>query len=214
MARFGEVAAGLRHADRRVELSVDGRYRIGASDVLGGSAAFTGDVAWWLTSRYAIVGLVGRQLADPALGTATTAYASIGLRIAARSLGGRTHMTLPREPIPTRRPGLLRPRDANRAGWSGADAREVDLAEARDGAYIVLRINAGSAEIAGDFSGWQPVAMVRGEGGWRTQTVLPPGVYRFVVRVDGSDWRPPSGLPHLKDDFGGEVAVVTVPRLY
>jgi len=194
-----------------VELSLDGRYRLGPPAVLGGSAAVAGDVAVWLTSRYALVGLVGRQLADPALGTASTVYASLGLRIAARSLGGRAHAAIPREPIPTRKSEVLHPRDAKRAtGWGTAPAREVELAESRDGAYIVLRVNATSAEIAGDFSGWQPVQLVRGEGGWRTQTVLPPGVYRFVVRLDGADWRPPAGLPHLQDDFGGQVAVVTI----
>lgn len=210
-ARYSELAAGVRHVDRHVELSLDGRYRMGSSDVLGGSAAFTGDVALWLTSRYALVGLVGRQLADPALGTASTLYASVALRIAARSLAGGPHASMPREPIPTRRSEVLRAREATRgAAWATNSAHEVELAQVREGAYLVLRVNASSAEIAGDFSGWQPIPMVRTAEGWRTQSTLRPGVYRFVVRLDGADWRPPGGLPHLQDDFGGQVAVVTV----
>jgi hypothetical protein len=155
--------------------------------------------------------MLGRQLADPALGTATTVYASIGLRIAARSLGTRTHSAVPLEPIPTRRSELLRPAEKRAAGWSSTVVREVELDEGRDGAYIVLRIEATTAEIAGDFSGWQPIQLVRGEGGrWRTPDVLPPGVYRFVIRADSADWRAPGGLPHLRDDFGGQVAIVTI----
>ncbi|MGQ0639726.1 MAG: glycogen-binding domain-containing protein [Gemmatimonadaceae bacterium] len=209
-ARFGELAAAIRHTDRRVELSVDGRYRLGSAQALGGSAAVTGDIALWLTQRYALVGLVGRQLADPALGTATTMYASVGLRIAARSLGAaRSNTAAPREPIPMRRPAV------QHMGYGDKPAgvtniREVVLDDAPDGAYLQLRISGEVVEVAGDFSGWQPLPMVQRNGLWRLPSHLPPGVYRFVVRVDGSEWRPAYGLHRMQDDFGGEVGVVTI----
>jgi Glycogen recognition site of AMP-activated protein kinase len=215
MARFGEVAAAVRHSGRRVELTLDGRYRLGATEVLGGSAAFTGDVALWLTPRYALVGLVGRQLADPALGTATTVYASVGLRIAARHVASRSPGALPRDPLPRRRPEVLHGREgreaARGAGWLVAAAQEVELVDARDGAHLNLRVDGTSVEIAGDFSDWQPVALIRRrDGAWSLPPALPPGVYRFMIRVDGAEWRPAAGLPRLKDDFGGEVGVVTI----
>lgn len=215
-ARFGELAAAIRHVDRRVELALDGRYRVGSGDVLGGSGGFTGDAAWWVSSRYAVVGLVGRQLADPALGTASTMYASVGLRIAARSLGARPHAAAPREPLPSRRPEVLAPRAGVRAmaASNAGVVREIDVAEARDGAHIVLRVAqpASIVEIAGDFSGWQPVALgVQRDGRWRLASALPRGVYRVVIRIDGSEWRPPAGLPRLQDEFGGEIGVVTIP---
>ncbi|MGH7712441.1 MAG: glycogen-binding domain-containing protein [Gemmatimonadaceae bacterium] len=208
-ARFGEVAAAIRHSDRRVEVSVDGRYRLGASEVLGGSAAFSGDVAVWLTSRYALVGLIGRQLADPALGTATTVYASIGLRIAARSLGARPHAAIPVEPIPMRRPAVMHTGYGDRP-VRAAPVKEVELADAPDGAYLELRVAGTAVDVAGDFSGWQPLPMVRRDGRWRLPSALPPGVYRFMVRIDGAEWRPAYGIPRLQDDFGGEVGVVTI----
>ncbi len=214
MARFGEVSAAVRHISRRVELTLDGRYRVGATEVLGGSAAFTGDVALWLTPRYAVVGLVGRQLADPALGTATTVYASVGLRIAARNFAARSHGNLSRDPIPRRHPEVLPGRGTARTrgtGWLVAAAQEVELVDAREGAFLTLRVDGTSVEIAGDFSEWQPVTLVRRrDGAWQLPPALPPGVYRFTIRVDGAEWRPAAGLPRLKDDFGGEVGVVTV----
>lgn len=207
-ARFGEVTAALRHVDRRLEMSLDGRYRVGPREVLGGSTAFTGDLAVWLTSRYALVGLVGRQLADPTLGTATTMYASVGLRIAARSLGVQSHAAMPREPIPTRRreaiPSDFEPR------YGAVPVREIELAAASEGAFLLLNVPATTLEIAGDFSGWEPLTLVRRGGWWRLPSALPPGVYRVIIRVDGSDWRPPNGFPRLQDDFGGEVGVVTI----
>lgn len=209
-ARFGELAAAIRHVQPSVELSLDGRYRLGASEVLGGSGAFTGDVAWWVTSRYAIVGLVGRQLADPALGTASTVYASVGLRIAARSFAARPYTALPRDPVLSRRPEVLRV--GSPTPWSNAK-NELELADARDGAFVQLRISdATTVEMAGDFSGWQPIALVRHEGAWRLPDALPPGVYRVIVRINGGEWRPLLGLPRLQDEFGGEVGVVTIPR--
>ncbi|MEW5917778.1 MAG: glycogen-binding domain-containing protein [Gemmatimonadota bacterium] len=208
-ARFGELTAALRHVDSRLEVSLDGRYRVGPSEVRGGATAFTGDVAWWLSSRYALVGLVGRQLADPTLGTATTTYASVGLRIAARSLGVQSHAAMPREPIPTRRreavPATFEPR-----GLGAMPAREIELAEAEDGAYLLLNVVATTLEIAGDFSGWESLTLVRQDGRWRLPSALPPGVYRVIIRVDGADWRPPAGFPKLQDDFGGQVGVVTI----
>lgn len=214
-ARFGELAAAVRHIDRRVEVALDGRYRMGPTEVLGGSGGFTGDVAWWLSSRYALVGLVGRQLADPALGTASTMYASVGLRIAARSLGTRPHAAAPHEPLPSRRPEVLYPRPGSRAltASSANIVREMELAEARGGAHIVLRVTqpATIVEMAGDFSGWQPVELVRRDGGWFLPAVLPRGVYRVVMRVDGAEWRAPAGLQRLQDEFGGEVGVLTIP---
>ena len=212
-ARFGELAAAIRHVQPRVELAVDGRYRVGPAEVLGGSAAFTGDVAWWVTSRYAVVGLVGRQLADPALGTASTVYASIGLRIAARTFGARPYTAPPRDPVLSRRPEVLHV-SAPVAWTSGSIKREVELTEARDGAFVELRVGpeAKTVEIAGDFSSWQPIALVRQNGKWRLPEALAAGVYRVIVRVDGAEWRPPGGLPRLQDEFGGEVGVVTIPR--
>lgn len=209
-ARFGELAAALRHVQPRVELALDGRYRLGPAEVLGGSGAFTGDVAWWITSRYAVVGLLGRQLADPALGTASTVYASVGLRIAARSFGAKPYTAPPRDPVLSRRPEVLHVRGP--AGWtSGSVKRELELVQARDGAFLQLHIaDASTVEMAGDFSGWQPIALVRRNSGWRLPEPLAPGVYRVMVRINGAEWRPVLGLPRLQDEFGGEVGVVTI----
>ena len=50
-----------------------------------------------------------------------------------------------------------------------------------------------------------------GEARWRYPAALPPGMYRFNLRVDGGPWLAPGGLPVAADEFGGAVAVVVVP---
>ncbi|MGQ0538748.1 MAG: glycogen-binding domain-containing protein [Gemmatimonadaceae bacterium] len=210
-ARFGEVALGARHSGRALEFAVDGRYRVGPAMVLGGSGAFTVDAVWWLTQRYALVALAGRQLAEPALGTASNLYATLGLRIAARNVGTR-HSAARVDPVPGRRQESLRGH-LTATGSNAVRAPEVELDVTHDGALIALRLpaTAQTAELAGDFSKWQPIPLtLQGGGLWRLKDALPPGVYRLIVRIDGGEWRAPINVPRYHDDFGGEVGVVTI----
>lgn len=70
--------------------------------------------------------------------------------------------------------------------------------------------DARMVEIAGDFTGWEPVAFRHERGRWVTSWPLEPGTWRCNIRIDGGPWTVPGGLPSVQDDFGGEVGVLVV----
>lgn len=68
-----------------------------------------------------------------------------------------------------------------------------------------------SVELSGDFTGWKPLPLVRGESGhWSVSLPLAPGTYRLNARIDGGAWMVPPGLTTLTDDFAGVVGVLVV----
>lgn len=70
---------------------------------------------------------------------------------------------------------------------------------------------AGSVEIAGTFSDWEPIALERDtQGNWRTALPLRSGVYQIVMRIDGGQWHAPPGVASVRDEFGGETGVFEV----
>ena len=79
-------------------------------------------------------------------------------------------------------------------------------------AMRVLRIAAPAAstiEIAGDFTDWEPMPLVRGaDGAWQFERVIGAGTHRFNVRVNAGAWGVPPGVPTMHDDFGGVVALL------
>ncbi|HEX9895972.1 MAG TPA: glycogen-binding domain-containing protein, partial [Gemmatimonadales bacterium] len=72
--------------------------------------------------------------------------------------------------------------------------------------------HAAGVELMGDFTDWEPVAMLPDSPGWWTLSrTLAPGIYRVNVRVDGGPWRVPPGIPAEDDDLGGKAGVLLVP---
>jgi len=66
-------------------------------------------------------------------------------------------------------------------------------------------------EVAGDWNGWRPVPLVRSANGvWYTDLAIPPGVYRYAFRVNGTGWEVPKGVAAVNDGFGGKSAWLTV----
>ncbi|MGH7460731.1 MAG: glycogen-binding domain-containing protein, partial [Longimicrobiales bacterium] len=80
--------------------------------------------------------------------------------------------------------------------------------------FTTLRIRAPGAagvEIMGDFTDWQPLSLK--PGGWWTATLrIKPGTHQMNARINGGDWFVPPGLSVLKDEFGGSVGILIVPR--
>lgn len=78
----------------------------------------------------------------------------------------------------------------------------------------VLRFELPSAqrvEIAGDWTGWEPVPLQRESGGrWILRVNLPAGVHRFNLIVDG-EWTVPPGVSSVPDGFGGRTGLLIVP---
>lgn len=66
-------------------------------------------------------------------------------------------------------------------------------------------------DVAGDFSDWDPVALVsRGGGTWGVRLHLRAGVHQIAVRADGGAWVAPAGLATITDEFGGVAGVLVV----
>jgi hypothetical protein len=72
-------------------------------------------------------------------------------------------------------------------------------------------IGVETVELMGDFTDWQPVAMVqRGRDLWEALVPVAPGVHQLDVRVDNGKWLPPPGTPTMRDGFNGEVGVLVI----
>lgn len=83
-----------------------------------------------------------------------------------------------------------------------------------DSVTVMLRLHrprAQRVELSGEPFGWRPIAMQRQSGGWWSVPVrVRAGTYRLSVRINGDRWLAPPGLPALRDEFGGESALVTI----
>lgn len=66
-------------------------------------------------------------------------------------------------------------------------------------------------EILGDFTGWDPVPMIRDEDGWTIELPVEPGTHHFGFQVDGVWYLPPNAPGRVPDDWGQENATLVVP---
>jgi hypothetical protein len=48
-------------------------------------------------------------------------------------------------------------------------------------------------------------------GDWTLERGIAPGTHRVAIRVNGGAWVVPPNLPHVSDEFGGEVGLLIVP---
>lgn len=144
-----------------------------------------GTAAYWVTRNAALTLAGGKYAADVMRGLTGGRFLSAGLRLT-------PHRVRP-IPLTAVAPIVFTTEQATR----GAIGFEVD--------------GAGSVEIAGDWNGWQPEPMATDSSGrWLVPAGLPPGVYRFNLRLDGQTWYVPEGVPTVDDGFGGTVGVLIV----
>ena len=142
--------------------------------------------------RMALVGSAGIYPVDFAQGYPGGRYLSLSVRLRSARLGG------------------------NSAAGGAADAvlREFRAHLVSAGRYHlrVLAPTASSVEVAGDFTQWQPLVLVREPGGWWS-TILPiaDGKHEAAIRVDGGAWRTPPGLMPITDEFGGQAGLLVIP---
>jgi len=218
--RFARVSADLSTTATRVgdtsfvdaELSARwarGRWMVDAfagARVLsdGGGDGVYGEAigTYRLTPQLALVLSGGRYPTDPTRGSIAGRYVAAALRIARRLSpdGERSYLR------PYRLPGARAPATAPKRA-------ALEILPAASGARGVrIRLpGAASAEVMGDFTDWQPVALhAVGDDLWELTLALPPGSYRFNVRTDGGAWVVPPGVTPFADDFGGLVALLVV----
>lgn len=86
----------------------------------------------------------------------------------------------------------------------------------RDGNRVVIAIPVSATPsravfVAGDFSGWRPLAMTRDGNSWTVSLPLEAGIYRYAFRTVEGRWFVPDSVPDRRDDgFGGHVAVLVI----
>jgi chromosome partitioning protein len=81
--------------------------------------------------------------------------------------------------------------------------------------FSIAAPNADVVELVADFSGWTPIPMRKdkeGEGMWKLDVALQPGVYEYKFIVDGV-WMPdPDNYDTVDDTFGGVNSLVSFMR--
>lgn len=74
---------------------------------------------------------------------------------------------------------------------------------------------ASDVRVSGDFTGWTRGGIPlwnEGDGSWRTVLSLTPGIYEYLLVIDG-DWADHGeALARVKTPLGGENCVLTVRR--
>jgi hypothetical protein len=183
---------------------------------LGGSASW-GSVAGalWIAGPLALVASGGSYPVDYTQGYPGGRFVSVALRLATRPTSAASRDSVVPAAMLAFPSG--RPADPTPA----APTLEVSAAATRDtndgvGERRTLLVTAPRAattvEISGDFTNWDPVALVRrGDGRWSVVLPLTSGVHQVAVRVNGGAWRVPAGLPTMDDEFGGVAGLLVVP---
>ena len=168
-----------------LEVAVTGRVRHGVRSTDANQSAVFATAAYAVTPRVAVTVGSGRLLADPVRGLPDATVTTAALRL-------------------TFADAQLPPVERE------ADAAIVQQAE---GSVLIVRIRAAAGarvEVAGSFSGWEPVPTRRVADLWEAEVRVSPGHHRVAYRIDGGPWRAPGNLGRLRE-FGGAVGLIVVP---
>lgn len=187
------------HADQRsvaLDVAVGARLSNGAS---GSEAYGEASAAISLGERTALVVGGGRYPTDPVSGSLAATYLTVALGFRLGTPRRVVHRApAPQSPSvePSSLPGV---RLEVHAEPSGSVRLVVDAPEAT------------RVELAGDFTDWEPVPLVRVGRTWEASLQIAPGVHRANVRIDGGVWIVPVGVTRSIDDYGSEVGIFAVP---
>jgi hypothetical protein len=172
----------------RVEVEGVMGLRAGLEGVHGERAFGVLSVAVRAWSDVFVVASGGSQLADPMRGTPEWRFVALGLRFASDATDGRVRRS--------------------RLGPAAAAQRMVD---GRVRIVVAAPPTATRVEIAGTFTGWEPVALQYGPEGWSVLVNASPGSHQLQVRVGGGGWRVPANLPVVADEFGQRAGLIVLP---
>jgi len=184
---FTDATAGVTVQRGPIVASVWGMARL--SSTYGSKATGSGFVQFFVTPILALEVGGGGYLPDPYQGLPRASYVSAGVRVYAKR----------RVSPPAIKPAATPFTPA----WRG------------DSLIVRFRMDsASSVALAGDWNEWQPSALRRvGDNEWEGALVIPPGVYHFVLQVDGKQWVVPKGVATVPDGMGGLAALLLVqPR--
>jgi hypothetical protein len=130
----------------------------------------------------------GKQLGDPLRGTPEWRFASLGVRL--------TNVA--------DRPAAARGRVGPPLTATRLDSTHVTI-------HIDAPEGARTVDVVGTLTRWAPTSLVRDETGWSVIVTAAAGPHQVQVRVDGGEWRPPSNLPAVADEFGQRSGLIVIP---
>jgi hypothetical protein len=183
----GQVVLEARNGPHLLSASWTTRHAIAGASLR--SSALSGRLSVQMTERVAFLLGAGRQLFDPLRGLPEADIVTASLRI---SIGIQTRPVMQRSALSEATVDRL-------AGGGGRLAVRVFAADTVD------------VEVAGDFSAWLPLELVREGSFWVARVDLPSGKYHVGVRLPRGPWRAPRNLARVRDDYGGESGLVVIP---
>ncbi len=182
-----QLVAEARRGPHELSASWTHRRSVAGADVRVEAVAVNGELQF--NDRLTFLASAGRQLSDPLRGLPEANIITASLRL---SFGPK--------PLPVMQRATI------------ADARLIPRVEG--GAHLVVRVEVHDTitiEVAGDFSEWKPLPIVREGNAWVVRVALPPGKYRIGVRANLGPWLAPRNLARVRDDFGGESGLFVIP---
>ena len=193
--RYGDAIGYWTDRHGPIELLAGGGVRAYSVSQSRYSGWGTASVVLWITDGAGIVFAAGRALEDVTRGVPSVRYLSASFRFGSSgsTSGGATlvHRVRPEE-----------------------DGGRIDVRGGDDSLRVVtIRLHAAAAlELMADFTDWEPVGMRQlPNGDWTLERSIAPGTHRVAIRVNGGAWVVPPNLPHVSDEFGGEVGLLIVP---
>lgn len=193
-SRFSDLEGGFHLEHGIIELTAQSGYRFGDSyDVTADSRRWASlSTTLWVTSQIAAVAGGGRVPANPSRGLPARNYANFGVMLA--------YAPFSKSAVPVTLPAAM--------------VRSFDLSSSSPGTEkITVRLGGvESIDVMGDFSDWNPLALVRrGRDLWELTLPMSTGVHQINIRIDGGPWLTPPGMPTMKDGYSGDVGLLVVP---
>lgn len=191
-SRFSDLEGSLEWGFGPLEVHAEGGYRIGdVFDAMDDARRWGGATAtYWVTSQFAAVVGGGQEPGNPARGLPTRSFANLGVMLA--------YVPIPRRTV---------------AVTSTAAVTVFQTADVGYGNRTIT-LRAGGVErveIMGSFTDWEPRVLTRvGRDRWEITLPVAAGVHQINVRLDNGKWRPPPGLPAMRDGFNGDVGIWVV----
>ncbi|MBA3891019.1 MAG: hypothetical protein H0X64_10855 [Gemmatimonadaceae bacterium] len=191
-SRFSDIEGSLEWSIGPLEVHAQGGYRVG--DVLNAmddSRRWGGATAtYWVSSQFAAVFGGGREPGNPARGLPARSFANLGVMLA--------YVPIPRRAIAVTSTAAVTVFQVENAGYG----------------HRTLILRAGGVErveVMGTFTDWEPRMLTRiGRDRWEITLPIDVGVHQINVRLDNGKWRPPPGLPAMRDGFNGDVGIWVV----
>lgn len=191
-SRFSDIEGSLEWAIGPLEVHAQGGYRLG--DVLNAmddSRRWGGATAtYWVTNQFAAVFGGGREPGNPARGLPARSFANLGVMLA--------YVPIPRRAIAVTSTAAVTVFQVENAGYGNRT--------------LILRAGGVErVEVMGTFTDWEPRVLTRiGRDRWEITLPVDVGVHQINVRLDNGKWRPPPGLPAMRDGFNGDVGIWVV----